>query len=469
MTSRIDAGAERTASSERAAEQGDGLAPAPQVLPMSDNPYEDFRYFYRDGMPLRPAPERRTKTPGWSTLRHNLFDRWHTVADTWDGYNSPQTKLLDDHMWQTDEKGAALAEAFKREGPKRARADFEKALAEGIDKVEDPSSELVEFFEDVDEIPEWIDLEAAERGRVAYYNVTPSAELLSIAFAFWATTMEDRTSAATGETGMFEFKAMQRTVETVKFFVDLGRKGVFDRYSDGLKAAVRVRLLHAQANRGLEKLWGPEHYNQFGRPIGSSFLVSGEGWFALMPIAVDEFFGRPHSGRDWDDVAMYWAWVLHLMGAEERLIPKTGDEMRKMTDFIYANGGYSSSYHVQVATALMSVLEKLDEKMPAQVLGGLATVIGDEDTKFMVKGSRFEGTNYLVWKTGFLAKARAEAAAYRVRDRLPGAEAAKVRKAADGKPPWSDVLAQIEAYITEHEPDTKRDYSLHDTSKEAQR
>ena len=441
----------------------------PEILPMSDNPYEDFRYFYRDGMPLRPAPKRRTKTPGWSTLRHNLFDRWHTVADSWDGYDSFQTKLLDDHMWQTDETGAKLAEAFKRDGAKKSRADFETALNEGIDKVADPSPELVEFFAEVDNIPEWIDLEAAERGRVAYYNVTPSAELLSIGFAYWATTMEDRTSAATGETQMFELEAFTRVMETVKFFVDLGKKGVFDRYSDGLKAAVRVRLLHAQANRGLEKLWGPEHYNEFGRPIGSSFLVSGEGWFALMPIGVDEFFGRYHSGEEWDDVAMYWAWVLHLMGAEERLTPKTGDEMRKMTDFIYANGGYSSTYHVQVATALMDILEKLDPQMPGQVLGALSLVIGDADTKFMVKGSRFEDTPYLHWKLAFAAKAKAEAVIWSLRDKLPGAEAAKIKMAADGKPPWSDVFKQIEDYVAENAPGVKAEYKLHDDSKEALR
>ena len=118
----------------------------PEILPMSDNPFEDFRYFYRDGMPLRPAPKRRTRRPGWATLRHNLFDRWHTVADEWEGYTSFQTKLLDDHMWQTDETGAKLAEAFKRDGAEKSRADFETALNEGIDKVADPSPELVEFL-----------------------------------------------------------------------------------------------------------------------------------------------------------------------------------------------------------------------------------------------------------------------------------------------------------------------------------
>ena len=48
---------------------------------MSNNPYEDFRYFYRDGMDLRPSPKRRVDKPGWSTLRHNIFDHWHTVHD----------------------------------------------------------------------------------------------------------------------------------------------------------------------------------------------------------------------------------------------------------------------------------------------------------------------------------------------------------------------------------------------------
>lgn len=439
-----------------------------EVLPRSDNPYEDYRYFYRDGMPLRPAPERRTPTPSWSTLRHNLFDHWHDVKDEWT-YNNPQAKLLDDHMWQTDEQGAAVAEMFKRVGAKKARQDFETALNEGIDKVENPEPELVEFFEQIDNIPEWIDLEAAERGRVAYYNVTPSSELLSIAFAYWATAMEDRTSAATAQTAMFENQAMQRVLETVKFFVDLGRDDVFDRHSKGLKACVRVRLAHAQANRGLERLWGPEHYNTYGRPIGSSFLVSGEGWFALMPIAIDEFFGRPHSGRDWDDVAMYWAYVLYMMGAEERIIPKNGDEMRKMTDYIYANGGMSSSFRVEIATALMSVLEELDEKLPVQVLAGLSTIIGEHDTRFMVKDTKWENANIKVLAAAFTVKAKAEAAIARVKDRLPGAEQRKIRKAHDGRPPWMDILELQEKHIRDAKLNVKSDYTLHDNSAEAQR
>ena len=417
-----------------------------EVLPRSENPYEDYRYFYRDGMPLRPAPERRTAKPSWSTLRHNIFDKWHHVRDEWT-YDSLQTRLLDDHMWQTDEQGNALAEMFKRVGAKKGRSDFEIALNQGIEAVNNPEPELLAFFDHVDHLPEWLDLEAAERGRVAYYNVTPSSELLSIAFAYWATAMEDRTSAATAQTAMFENNAMQRVKETVQFFVDLGRHGVFDRYSDGFKAAVRVRVAHAQANRGLERLWGKDHYNTFGRPIGSSFLVSGEGWFALMPLAIDEFFGRPHSGRDWDDVAMYWAYVLYVMGAEDRIIPKTGDEMRKMTDYIYANGGMSSDYRVQISTALMSALEEIDKKIPAVVLGALTLIVGEDDVRFMVKDTKWENATLKPIAAAFAAKARAEAAFYRAKDHLPGAEKRKQKRAQDGRPPWLDNFELVQKHL----------------------
>jgi hypothetical protein len=216
---------------------------------------------------------------------------------------------------------------------------------------------------------------------------------------------------------------------------------VFSRYSDGLKSAVRVRLVHAQANRGLDKLWGPEHYNKFGPAISSSFLVGGEGWFAVMPLALDELFGRPHPGRDWDDVAMYWAYVLYLLGIEERLIPRTGDEMRKMVDYIFANAGLSSPYRVDVATALLNILEGFHPAMPNVILGALVNVVGYDQVKFMVKDTKWEDTTLRPAAMAYAAAAHSEAAAMRVRDKLPGAERAKIKRAAKGNPPM-DLGAQ---------------------------
>ena len=82
------------------------------------------------------------------------------------------------------------------------------------------------LFEQLDNIPEWIDLEAAERGGVAYYNVTRMAEKIAFAFGYWATTLEDCTSSTTGETQMVEINPLQRGIETANFVVNLGLHGV---------------------------------------------------------------------------------------------------------------------------------------------------------------------------------------------------------------------------------------------------
>lgn len=434
-----------------------------ETLPPSDNPYKDFRYFYRDGMPLRPAPKRRTEKPSWSTARHTLFDKWHRVRDDW-SYDTPQTRLLDDHMWQTDEYGNQVAEMFRRVGAKKARADFELALNEGIDKVENPEPEFVALFEQLDNIPEWIDLEAAERGRVAYYNVTRMAEKITFAFGYWATTLEDRTSSATGETQMFEINPLQRGIETANFFVNLGLHGVFDRFSEGFKSAARVRLIHAQANRGLDKLWGPERYNEYSWPINSSHMISGEGWFALVPLAIDEFFGREHSGKEWDDVAMYWAYVLYVMGGEERIIPKTGDEMRKMTDFLFANGGQSSKYRVQVATSLMNIYEMMGERAALEALAGVSLIVGDEDTRFMVKDTKWETWDWSEVTKEMEAQGRAEAAELKKLDESPDAPQRLAQRVKEGNPPWMGALRSKIQWAKDNGIDIPKNYQLHDDS-----
>lgn len=75
--------------------------------------------------------------------------------------------------------------------------------------------------------------------------------------------------------------------------------------------------------------------------------------------------------------------------------------------------------------------------------------------------------NYKPWAILYRGAARAEAKVARLRDKLPGAQKAKIKRANKNKPPWSDVTAVIKAHIAKNEPETKSDYTLHDDSKEA--
>ncbi|WP_427870176.1 oxygenase MpaB family protein [Leucobacter luti] len=436
-----------------------------QVLE-SDNPSADFRYYYRDGMPLRRRPKPLTDAPAWGHMRHLVFDRWHEVRDDW-SYDTPQTRLLDDHMWQSDELMDRVVEMFRREGSVQARAKFRDALENGIETVEDPAPELVELFAQVDSLPEWYDPVAAERGRIALCNVTSAAQSLALNFGVFATSMETRTSAAVGATNMLVSRPIQRNVESSQFFTEITYSDVHDRRSPGFRSILNVRLVHAQANRGLMKKWGDGHFNDFGMPISSSFLLGGEGWFALMPLAADEILGRPQPDHVWDDVAMHWAHILYLFGVEERLIPRTGAEMRTMADYIFAHAGVPNQYRQEVAGAVIGALSSASPKFAGAMLGGVTWLMGQREVEALVEGTQWEASDLNYMASVWHAAARGEVLTAALRDEIPELRTERVEIAKQGNPHMSALLEY--AKMASEQAEVPTDFSGHDDALEGSR
>ena len=433
------------------------------VKPMSDNPSRDYRYYWRNGMDLRPACPRLTETPAWSTLRHNLFDAFHEVPDDWNhpSFDTDFIRLLNDHMWQEDELMQGVVDAFSRDR-RKARADFKLALSKGIDKVTNPDPELVALFEQLDTYPEWFDLEAAERGRVAYYNVSETAENMAIAFSFYATSMEDRTSASTAVTRMFDVQPLKRSLETTKMLASIGLKDVFNRYSSGLQATVNVRLIHAQATRGLGKSWGEQHFNTYGPPISSTFVAGGEGWFAMMPLLADEKLGRKHTEQEWDDLAMYWAYILYIIGVEEEIIPKTGEQMRLMADYLFANAGEDVMYREQMVNVLLGNISESDPEGPFKSLGALSILIGRDAITDAVRGTKWEDPRIDEYAQAAKKQGEKQAAELVALDQTAEAETIYRQRASADTPPWMTRHRGVLERASRLEPDLLADYASHD-------
>lgn len=438
------------------------------VKPMNENPSEEFRYYWRQGMDLRPPCPRLTSTPAWSSLRHNLFDAYHEVPDTWEHplYDDDFIRLLDDHMWQEDELMQGVVDSFARDR-RKARADLQLALAEGIDKVSDPYPELVALSEQLDRRPEWFDLESAERGRVAYYNVCETAEDIAIAFSFFATSMEDRTSASAAVTRMFDVQPLKRSLETTKMLASIGLQDVFNRNSEGFQDAVNVRLIHAQASRGLGKAWGECHFNTYGPPISSTFVAGGEGWFAMMPLLADEKLGRSHSTQDWDDLAMYWSYILYIMGVEEEIIPKTGSQMRLMADYIFANAGENVQYRKHMVNLLLGNIAKSDPEGPFKSLGALSILVGREAITDAVRDTTWEDPRIDSYAAAARRKGEVEAAQLVALDSSPDAAKIYRARAQEGCPPWMTRHWSVIERTKQLEPETVADFASHDRVHEA--
>ncbi|MFD0689896.1 oxygenase MpaB family protein [Actinomadura fibrosa] len=300
------------------------------------HPYD---YYYRRGMALRPAPETATVSPLWLTEPHvRLFSPWIPVRAV--PTRTALTGLFDDHRWQGDEQMDAVVRAFARLGMRRGRRMFDQALEHGIDAVTDPPSELVELFRHLDEPPAWCDAAAWERGRRLWINASLAGKLTMMLSDAMGTFVGAEVSSATGQTRRFLADFRRRELETVTWFHDVTRPGAVDRRSPVFASIVRVRLMHAQARLALRGVWGDDHFARHGNPISNAMTMGAAVTFGLLPLLFDHAHGRRVSRTDLDSVMLYWAYIAHLMGVADELVPRNAiDGLHMAHHMILTAGG----------------------------------------------------------------------------------------------------------------------------------
>ena len=376
-----------------------------------------YDYRYVEGMPLRPAPLRDEAT--WRTLRENLYRPFMTIPATWE--DTPQTRLLDDHMWEGDPLMDDVVALFERIGTKPARGLFEQALIHGIDSLEDPPDEFVALFAQVDRHPDWFDPAVAERGRFALSRTTGAAKLASYSFGVFATAMEEDVSAATGATGRLVRNPVLRAAESLQFFEQVTYRGVLDRGSPMFHTVIRVRLMHALVRRGLRRRWGVENFERHGMPISNTNMGAGSAWFSSMPPLMDHFLGRPVRMADLDDITIHWGYLLYLFGTAERIIPKTGIESIHLANHVFASAGSPARWRPELAEALLlpftDSVGTLGGKAAARAfLGAAGMALGTDQLARFVAGTKFEPINVARYARVYEASARAAARFARAKD-----------------------------------------------------
>lgn len=379
-----------------------------------------WEYCYREGMELRPPPD-RSATPSWKYMRQTLYSDWLHVGEGW--RDSPQTKLLDDHRWQGDEIMDGVVALFDRVGAVRGREWFERAVAVGPTTVKELPEELCRLVEQVHRRPEWYDPARIERGRRLLIDASAPAKLAAGAFGIFATAISQDVSAATGATGRIVREPVRRAVESHEFFEKITYRGALVPGSDTFRLIIRVRLMHSLVRRGLRRQWGDDNFRAHGMPISNTRLAEGSGWFSSMPLLIDHMLGRRRPMRDHDDVALYWGYILYLFGVEERLIPLNGQDSFALANHIFCDAAEASPWRAELIEALLKPLQDLvpigGRQVAALMIGAAVSVMGVDTVRDALKGTRYESLNLRRCRRWYLAMARPTAAVAAVSDRVP--------------------------------------------------
>lgn len=227
---------------------------------------------------------------------------------------------------QGDPVADALAQEILR-GGKRTRADFERALAEGIDAVPRASDALRALFAEVDHVPAWVDPRKLRRGARTYQRTGQS---MMFVLSAWSLMNGYHSSAAVKplmHTGRLDRAAPRRLAETGRFLVETCQDGGLERFAPGRMTTVRVRLMHAIVRQMLLRD-GTWRTDEWGLPINQADMVGTVLEFSLLLLEGCRMMGFHFEPKESEAVVHLWRYVGYLSGVDPRLLDELCTEPR---------------------------------------------------------------------------------------------------------------------------------------------
>ena len=368
----------------------------------ADNRIHTFDYFYKPGMKLRPAPVRARSSSAWKPVRQRLLSPFMEIRD--EPRRTELVKRLEDHLWQGDELMDAVIGLGHRIGLGVVRKMVMTALADGIQALQDPPTEIVKLFKQLDTTPDWFDADEFENGRVVFSNASWFGPIGSLIVNKTITSQAESVASAVGATGQYTSGTtktqIRRHLETTHFFARVPRPGGWNRYLETFQETVKVRFMHCQVRYLLKKRWGPEHFNRHGMPISSSDMAYGIVTFGVLRLVCDGVFGFKHSTEDLDSVVRFWGYIGYIFGVPEEIIPRNFHEATQVLDYGLASYGTPTPYTFDIVKSFdvfsrelrgvgRTPIHRLLNKMNEQLVHGLTYFIcGDVLGSRMVFGSK---------------------------------------------------------------------------------
>lgn len=259
-------------------------------------------------------------TPGHLTLEqaHPLKFSYDTLGEEClDVLNelSPPTKTVVFHETRTEEKPS---QDVKENTPAiKSKRDLYVLLRDNVDQ----SKKLRQLWDQVNDVPEWVDWDQIARGQEVFYRYG-GATLTGLAYQSLLGGMgANRVVEVLARTGGFSVKvARHRLFETTQHILECTKSlESIKPGGAGFASSLRVRLLHAAVRQRIMKLakTRPEYYDvhQNGIPINDLDCIATIGTFSATII----WLSLPRQGiwlRDQEikDYVALWRLIAHYTG-----------------------------------------------------------------------------------------------------------------------------------------------------------
>ena len=212
---------------------------------------------------------------------------------------------------------------FGPDGPRAGRTLLDRAIAEGIDAIDDAPEAMRRLFAEFEEVPSWVDPALVEQGAAIWRRW--GTTLFAVA---GTTTLEIYTESAvavplslTG--GYAGDKALHRFMETVRFWIDVSQPGaLLEPGSAGRATAMRVRVMHVSVRRRVAEHpeWDAERW---GLPISQTYMALTLMGGSIGPALAMWPLGHVTTPAEIRALLHFQRYLGHLLGVRPRWYPET--------------------------------------------------------------------------------------------------------------------------------------------------
>jgi hypothetical protein len=209
----------------------------------------------------------------------------------------------------------------------RTKGVFDRALERGVAEVPDAPDALRDFFALVDRPPPWVDSARLREGaRIVGIAGLAGLDVLRD-FALVGGYQASAVNRTLIVTEALEKGQQKRIAETTKFWVDCTRPGGLERFAEGFKSTLQVRLIHALVRRHVRSLpeWDAEMY---GLPVNQADLQYANLAFSVVYLLGQRALGVIITRAEGGHVMHLWRYIGWLMGIEERRLCDTEEQGR---------------------------------------------------------------------------------------------------------------------------------------------
>jgi hypothetical protein len=271
-----------------------------------------------------PVPRRFDLSPDWSRKAARTMRRFvpgDPEPTPW------ERERLAAAVLQGDAPADRLAGAIARR--EVSMRQFHTALEQGVDAVPGAPEALREFLGHVEPRPGWVDETLLRKGaEVCLEGGLTSLDVLGDSSLMGGYRSSATTEVLVGTGRLLEGQVNRRVAETSQWWLACVRPRGMERFGEGWRLTVHVRLMHAMVNRRVLEAgaWDVEDWglpvNQFDR-AGTLALFSTSYLVSLRALGVPVTRAEGHA------VMQLWRYIGWLMGVDEPWLAETEGEGRR--------------------------------------------------------------------------------------------------------------------------------------------